>query len=450
MRTNSLAFRLVVGAGLWIVLALAAGGFTLSNLFRDTVERSFDARLLVLLESVVAASGQNESGEPEVSRALGEARFEQPFSGWYWQIAGPEGTLARSRSLWDTELVPSFAALDGEPHFFDASGPSAQRLRAVERAITLPDRDDPLRFTVGADPAEIQREIARFNQVLSYALAALGLGLVAALLIQVRFGLGPLRRIRDALAAIRSGRAERLEGEFPVEITPLASELNALLEHNAQVVERARTHVGNLAHALKTPLAVLTNEAVGESGPLAESVGRQTAVMRRQVDHYLVRARTAATGGVLGARTPVGPVVEDLCRTLERIHQDRRIAIAAPDGSESVFRGERHDLEEMLGNLMDNACKWAGSRIEVHVDRNGAKIAITVDDDGPGLRPEDRTAALDRGRRLDEGVPGSGLGLSIVRDIAGLYGGALELGDAPLGGLRACLTLPGVAAEGSK
>ncbi len=449
MQRKSLAFRLAVGAGLWIALALAAGGFALSSLFRDYVERSFDTRIHVLMESLVAATRLDDEGRPVVSRALGEPRFEQPLSGWYWQISDAAGPLARSRSLWDTDLPMPGEPAGGTARFRDLRGPSDQALRAVDRAITLPPSDEPLTFTVAADPAEIKSEIARFNAVLSYALAALGFGLITAVLIQVRFGLTPLRRMRDRLAAIRSGRAERLEGEFPAEVTPLADELNALLEHNAQVVDRARTHVGNLAHALKTPLAVLTNEAGDREGDLAEVVRRQTAVMRRQVDHYLVRARTAATGGVLGARTEVAPVVEDLRRTLARIHADRAVVVETAASDPAVFRGERHDLEEMLGNLMDNACKWAAGRVRVEVVQEGTKLTVVVDDDGPGLRPEDRAAALDRGRRLDEGVPGSGLGLSIVADIAGLYGGALSLEDAPLGGLRARLVLPAAAGGAS-
>jgi signal transduction histidine kinase len=222
----------------------------------------------------------------------------------------------------------------------------------------------------------------------------------------------------------------------------LADELNALLAHDAAVVERARTHVGNLAHALKTPLAVLSNEAATAEGPLAQQVARQTGMMRRQVDHYLARARAAATGGLLGARTPVAPVLEDLKRTLERIHLDRRIAIELACDPAAAFRGEREDLEEMLGNLMDNGCKWARSTVAVKAAPQGGRLAIEVEDDGLGLTAEEREQAFERGRRLDEDVPGSGLGLSIVRDIAELYGGSVALGEAARGGLKVTLDLP--------
>jgi signal transduction histidine kinase len=227
-------------------------------------------------------------------------------------------------------------------------------------------------------------------------------------------------------------------------VAPLAQELNALLSHNAAVVERARTHVGNLAHALKTPLSVLMNEAAVGNEAITETVRKQTELMRRQVDHYLVRARTAATGGVLGARSDVAQVVDDLHRTLAIIHRDRALDIRTTCPPALLFRGERQDLEEILGNLMDNACKWADSRVAVTAHVEAGRLVIDVDDDGPGLAPEQRSKVLERGTRLDESVPGSGLGLAIVRDIAGLYDGQLQLGQAPLGGLRATLVLPTV------
>ena len=446
MRGNSLAFRLVAGAGLWISAALVAGGLLLSSIFEGSVERSFDARLEVYLDALIAVSRSGQAGRLELARGLDEPRFGQPYSGWYWQITGPQGPILRSRSLWDMTL-DAVPGEDGTLRTYVFEGPDGRPLRVAERDVSLPSFQQRLRYTVAAEESEIGREVARFNEVLVYALAALGLGLVAAVLIQVHFGLIPLRRMRDALARIRAGRAERLTGRFPAEVQPLADELNALLEHNAAVVDRARTHVGNLAHALKTPLAVLGNEAARAPGSLSETVERQAAVMRRQVDHYLARARTAATGGVLGARTPVLAVVEDLRRTLERIHVDRRIEIAAEGDPQAGFRGERQDLEEMLGNLMDNGCKWAKGRVAVKVARAGDRVTILVEDDGPGLSPAERAQLFRRGKRLDEGVPGSGLGLAIVRDIAELYGGSVALEQAALGGLQVRPTLPAIDAR---
>jgi signal transduction histidine kinase len=277
---------------------------------------------------------------------------------------------------------------------------------------------------------------------LIWSFVALLVGLVLAVFVQVRVGLMPLRRVSEALMRIRSGAAQRLEGKFPAEIAPLAGELNSLIEHSAEVVGRARTHVSNLAHFLKTPLTVLVSEAEANPGPLADSVRRQVGVMRRQVDHYLTRARTAGAVNVLGNRTLLAPVLEDLARVLRRIHAEKGIAIALDCPPTLYFRGERQDLEEMAGNLMDNACKWAAARVKVSAVKDGAFFTLLVEDDGPGLATADRERVLERGERLDETVPGSGLGLSIVREISKLYRGGLELGEGAMGGLCVGLRLP--------
>ena len=298
---------------------------------------------------------------------------------------------------------------------------------------------------VAADTAELDQRIAAFNGTLVWSFVVLGLGLIAAVFLQVRIGLQPLRKVTRALHRIRAGEARRLEGRFPAEIEPLASELNSLIEHSAEVVGRARSYVSNLAHFLKTPLTVLTSEAEAQPGPLADAVSRQVLTMRRQVDHYLTRARAAGALDVLGSRTPVAGVLDDLVRTLRRIHKESGIMIDVICPATLAFRGERQDLEEMAGNLIDNACKWAESRVRVTVTPAGAILNIAVEDDGPGLTPEERSHVGERGERLDESVPGTGLGLAIVRDIAKLYGGTMELGASELGGLGVRLTLPAIA-----
>jgi signal transduction histidine kinase len=267
--------------------------------------------------------------------------------------------------------------------------------------------------------------------------------------LQVRFGLSPLKRISESLAAIRSGRAERLEGEFPVEIASLARETNALIDANREIVERARTHVGNLAHALKTPLSVIVNEAAARpSDPVSQKVLEQAEIMRDQVARQLERARLAARSAVVGTLIDVPPVVTALARTMEKLHRERDIAIAVDVPAQARFRGEQQDLEEMIGNLVDNACKWAQSRVAIEVvanaatDKGNGRVRVIVDDDGPGLSAAERERVAQRGQRLDESKPGSGLGLSIVIDLASLYGGVLTLGTAPIGGLRAELALP--------
>jgi signal transduction histidine kinase len=441
-RFNSLALRLVLAAALWIGAALLAGGLALSAIFRDYAERGFDARLTVLLESLVAVTELDAAGRPRLTRGVGEPRFDQPYSGWYWEIDAGGEPLLRSRSLWDERLPLAAEPAADEALFGAAEGPNDEPLRLVEREFSLPGSAQRFRYAVGGNHGEIDAEVRSFNATLAWSLGVLGLGLLAALLIQVRFGLQPLRRMRQAIVAVRTGRAQRLEGEFPVEIAPLSDELNTLIEHNAAVLDRARTQVSNLAHALKTPLSVLANEAATASGPLAETVKRQSTSMRRHVDHYLSRARAAAATRVIGVRAVAAPVVEDLRRTLERMHLERGVRVDTEVAPDLAFRGERQDLEEMLGNLMDNGCKWARSRVLVVARGDGDRIVFTIDDDGAGLPDGRRADVFGRGMRLDVSVPGSGLGLAIVRDIAELYSGAIELADSPLGGLRATLTLP--------
>jgi signal transduction histidine kinase len=300
---------------------------------------------------------------------------------------------------------------------------------------------------VAADLAQLEADIRPFHLTLGISLAVLWLGLVAAAVLQIRIGLRPLDRLRATLADVRVGRATKLEGDFPTEIRPLADEFNAYLEHVATVVERARTHVGNLAHALKTPLSVLRNEAEGADGSLARAVIRQTDVMGRRIDHHLVRARTAASGSLLGARTEVDPVLEDLRRTLIRVYAARHLDVDIESEPGLVFRGDRQDLEEVIGNLLDNACKWARTTIKVIAKGGNGRLMVRFDDDGPGLPPEQGNSAPARGERLDESVPGSGLGLSIVREIVGLYRGEMRLGRGELGGLRVEILLPGVEAS---
>jgi signal transduction histidine kinase len=321
----------------------------------------------------------------------------------------------------------------------------------VERPVDL-GADGKFLVNVAGDASEIFDETRSFDYYLGGTFIALSIVLLLTTIFQVRYGLAPLKRISDSIADIRSGRAERLEGEFPVEIAPLARETNALIDANREIVERARTHVGNLAHAIKTPLSVIVNEAAMHGAdPFATKVLEQAEVMRDQVARHLERARIAARLTVIGTVTEVAPVIDALRRTMEKIHRGRGVAIEMNADEQAKFRGERQDLEEMAGNLVDNACKWAASRVfvEVLVERPvepgaGPMLRIIVDDDGRGLSEAERAQVSRRGQRLDESKPGSGLGLSIVVDLAALYGGSLSLGRAPIGGLRAELLLPGV------
>ena len=443
MSVNSLGFRLAASAALWISAALVAAGFVLSGLFHDHVERTFERQILLQLDRLSAVSEVGPGGAVKLKHLLADPRFERPYSGWYWQVAGAAGPVLRSRSLWDQVLDASpKPVLAAEPQRYTAAGPGEQLLWGLRRNITLPGSGHVYQVTVAADVSELRAAVEDFTSTLVASLAVLGLGLFAAVIVQVRYGLSPLRRLRAALSAVRSGRTTRLVGRFPDEVTPLAQELNGLLDHNAAVVERARTHAGNLAHGLKTPLSVIANAAANKRGALAEMVRHQVATMSDLIDHHLARARTIAAAGVLGARTDVSAVAEVLRRTLARLYVDRGLVVTVGGDTGLAFLGEGQDLQEMLGNLMDNACKWARSSVRVTLAGEGERLRLCVDDDGPGLAPEARARVFDRGRRLDEAVPGDGLGLAIVRDVAELYGGSVSLAESALGGLRATLDLP--------
>ena len=451
MRANSLAVRLFVSATAWAVIILVITGVVLSSLYRQTVERAFDRRLGVYLRTIVADIAAPEEPGGKFPQSLGEPLFELPLSGWYWQVTRLDPgkrDVRSSRSLWDGGLphledhgVP--ANPDGSREGY-VPGPEDQRLRLVERNIDLGDEGHYL-VAVAGDAAEITDETRGFDQALVVTFSILAMVLLITTMFQVRFGLAPLKRITGSLAAIRAGTAVRLAEDFPDEIAPLARETNALIEANKEIVERARTHVGNLAHALKTPISVMVNEAATRGGDaFAEKVREQANIMRDQVARHLERAHLAARLTVVGSITDVAPVVTALARTMEKIHHDRGIAIEVDADANARFRGERPDLEEMIGNLVDNACKWATSRVAVEVvsEKSGQVLRIAVDDDGRGLSRSEREQVSHRGQRLDETKPGSGLGLSIVVELAHLYGGKLELGAAPIGGLRAELTLP--------
>lgn len=456
VRANSLALRLFLSATAWAVVILVITGIVLSSLYRQAVERAFDRRLNVYLRTLVADIATPDENNDKFPQSLGEPLFELPLSGWYWQVTRLDSgktDIRASRSLWD----------GGLPHLQDqgvapgasgsregyVSGPEDQKLRLIERTIDLGD-DGHFLVAVAGDAAEITEETWSFDQALIVTFTVLAIVLLLTTMFQVRFGLAPLKRISDSLAAIRSGHAERLEGQFPEEIASLARETNALIEANRGIVERARTHVGNLAHALKTPLSVMVNEAnARKDDPLSAKVLEQADIMRDQVTRHLERARLAARVTVVGTLTDVIPVVTALARTMEKIHRDRDVLIDIQAPEAVRFRGERPDLEEMVGNLVDNACKWAAERVVIAVEADRTVTAgdrrtlrIVVDDDGPGLSPAEREHVAKRGRRLDETKPGSGLGLSIVVELAGLYGGSLNLGSAPGGGLRAELVLP--------
>lgn len=450
----SIAGRLFISAAFWSVLILLVAGVALSAIYRRITEQAFDDRLGVYLKALVADVATPGEDQRLGPGQLGEPQFELTRSGWYWQVTRLDTDkleMKASRSLFAARL-PRLAGNDAASAVARkgyAAGPDDRRLRMIERVIDAGD-DGRFLVQVAADSAEVDAQVHRFEWALGLTFSFLGLALVGTAALQVRYGLRPLRKLQEGLSAIRRGESDKINGDFSPDIAPLAGELNLLVDANREIVERARTQVGNLAHALKTPISVILNEAGQSADPLADKVREQAGLMTRQVGYYLDRARAAARAGAVGSVTEVEDVLAALVRTFEKIHRESGLAFTFSAPDHLRFRGERQDLEEMLGNLIDNAGKWTRTRVAI-VAASGpvsaterAQIVITVDDDGPGLPAAHRKEATKRGLRLDETKPGSGLGLSIVTDLAALYGGSLELEDSPLGGLRARLTLPGM------
>jgi signal transduction histidine kinase len=458
MRLNSLALRLFATSAAWTLLALPLAGYIIYSLYREDVQLTFDAQLKKLLTQITIDSMSTTGDVPVIPPNLYEPLFEVTQSGWYWQIRPVDGAPGRtlvSPSL-ATAVLPSpydrkFPTDTTGTRWMNVPGPTGSTIRILE-FIDSPGHDpDNTKYSIiVAGPLDwFEETVAKFRTRLTSALALVGLGLLGATVFQVRFGLLPLRRIERGLASIRSGEVERLDGQLPAEIEPLQTELNALIDSNQDIIERARTQVGNLAHALKTPLAVITNEARDDQSALGAKVAEQAQLMGDQISHYLDRARMAARVGAIGRVTPVDLTVEPLVRAIERIHAEKGVAIAYTVQPGAKFQGEKHDLEEMLGNLLDNACKWGKSRVYLaalvdarETTSKRKQLRIAVEDDGPGLSPEQRAKIGKRGMRLDETKPGSGLGLSIVSDLAASYHGRMALDASEHGGLKAILELP--------
>jgi signal transduction histidine kinase len=455
LRGPSLARRLVLLALGWSLAVLVVSAVALGFLFQQAAIRQFDLSLSDLIDNLTAGTTVDQ-GEV-LAPAFTDERALRAYSGRYWEIAerAPGGgvrPLARSHSLWDSQIrVPAdlpdrLAADPGKMAGFYARGPLNEPLRVVARQATFPGRAAPVIFLAAEDRTPIDRDVRAFVGYTAVVFILLGAGLIAAVILQVRVGLRPLFALRREVADVRRGRAERIEGEFPSELKPLAEELNALMAHNHEVVERQRTHVGNLAHALKTPISVMIAEAGQRPGPLAEVVSRQAEVMRQHVDHHLRRARAAARSRGQGERTDVAEVLDELIRTLERIFADKGVRIDWDADEDLHFLGERQDLMEIAGNALENACKWCKGRVRVRADAHGPdRLRLSVEDDGPGLAPDQRETVIRRGARLDEDAPGSGLGLSIIDELARAYRGALVLGDSALGGLKVEIDLPRAA-----
>jgi signal transduction histidine kinase len=449
---RSLTFRVIAFSTLWAVVTLIIIATIISALYRQASERGFESLLSAHLFNLIGSIGVSDTGELIGSPDLGDLRFSEPDSGWYWSVEPVSGGVKGSqRSISMTGDIPSPPPSDvpfnlNYQRNYTTEGIDGEEIEVFESEFELDEKGRVARFRVMGNRTELEAEIASFNWRLATYLSIFGVGMIAINAVAILIGLQPLGRVRRALSLVRQGTARRLDGSFPTEIEPLANETNALIENNKRIVERSRTQVGNLAHSLKTPLAVLINEGRALGGAKGTLISEQAAAMREQVDHYLKRARVAAQRDSVVYRTPVTPLLERLVRVIEKLGR-MKISLAPP-ASEIVFAGEREDLEEIVGNLLDNAMKWARGRITVAAQELPAvageaqrRFAVVIEDDGPGI-PEDRAReALKRGKRLDETKPGSGLGLAIVAELVNEYGGRLSLERSALGGLKAVVEL---------
>jgi signal transduction histidine kinase len=439
--TGSLTRRMIVVATVWILVLLLGGGLALDRVLTSAITRNFDAQLEYVLTAMAASSEIGPMGEVRFNRPLADQRFLEPYSGLYYQISGAGFEPFRSRSLWDRQLAIESARQDPDLHIFDSADFPNEPLRIVERDIRLPGSKTVWRFQVAQSRAALDEQIAALRRTLVRSFALLGLGLVILSALQAAYGLWPLRKIRREINAVRTGHASRVDERMPIEIAPMVEELNGLLTHNEKQAEEARRHAGNLAHALKTPLTVIMNEATAHSPDLVDTVIREATTMRRQVDHHLARARAVGRRGSAQSRSPVWPALKAVERAVSRLY--RHVTIDLAGEKEAVVHVEHQDLEEMLGNLIENAAKYGGSRVFVTVERSAGYVELLIEDDGPGIPEEQRGSLFQRGARLDTGKPGTGLGLAIVRDVAEIYEGTVSLEESEdLGGLLVRLRLP--------
>jgi signal transduction histidine kinase len=440
---KSLTFRLIVGASLLCGATLLAAYVLLTALFDLHLRRGVDADLIDRLDDLAAGLETAPDGGIALAREPDLPKYDRQLSGQYWQIEVEGRPPIRSRSLWDARLPgPTVGNPLGEVSLREIKGPRSERLRLAQRILQFQIPAAPVTFSVAADLGPIMAAARQFSRILAASLVVLGTGLVSALVLQVRVGLRPLDEIKTTLAAIRAGKVQRLSDDAPTEIAPLAQELNALLDHHGSLIDRARGQAGDLAHALKTPLAVLRNELESEDAPNRKLALEQISAMTDAVQHHLARAHAAGGARLLGVRADAAHAIEALARTLPRM-SDRDIEVEVAIAAKPLwFAGEAQDLSELLGNLLDNACKWAARRVRVAAARAGDRLRVEIGDDGPGIAAEQRAVALERGGRLDERTPGSGLGLTIALDLATLYGGTLTLGQSALGGLKVELDLP--------
>ncbi|MET3926171.1 HAMP domain-containing sensor histidine kinase [Devosia sp. 2618] len=445
MRKGSIAASLFWLSAGWLIVALVATGFLLTDLYSRALDTSLTETLNFHVESLTGAL--LEAGEPQSDEiSLTDPRFDRPRSGWYWAIRDANGTLYNlSTSVVGIDLPSLTGTADAQGRrtavMHDTFG---TEMRVVERTVTV--APTTYQIIVTGNLSEILELVQDFRGQTFIVLGAVGVMLAIMSAIVARFAMRPIDRLSAAIESVREGESVSITGTYPREIAPLAEEVNELLRSNAQIIERARNQVGNLAHGLKTPIAVLRNEAASKKGALADVVLAESEKMSTMVSTYLERARLAARTSVVGKKADPTMIMLRLTRVMRKIHPDVTIAFQRPDASLPWFRGDEADFEEMAGNLLDNACKWSKGQVGVRLSseriESGNMLLIRIDDNGPGLSEDDAQKVLRRGVRLDEKTPGTGLGLDIVKELVDVYGGSLALKRSALGGLSVELRLP--------
>ncbi len=444
---NSLALRLFLSASVWILLTLISGGLLLSDIFRESTEKSFEDKLNLFMETLIGSSKIDSTDSITVVNPLGDPRFFQPYSGWYWQINDASRTLERSRSMWDQVFTLDKRLIGGRAQFINSNLKKdkednivmSQRLKIIQREISFPGFDKPLTFMISGDTEEVEKNILVFNNILISSLVILGLGLLLSVYLQVKYGLLPLKKIKNSLFKIRNGDAVKLEDNYPTEVSPLAKEINILLDHNEKIVERAKTHVGNLAHALKTPLAIITNHVDKTQDT---TVKPQIEHIKKNIDRYLNKARSSSSNKKKKKKINIDFTVKRITNVFKKINPNLQISLMIVS-KDLTIPGNTDDLDEILGNLLENACKWTSSIVELKVFKcSENEIKFTISDDGPGLPMKRRKEVFARGFRLDEQIPGTGLGLNIVKDTVEQYYGRVWLAESIFDGLEVNVVLP--------
>ena len=444
---NSLALRLFLSASVWILLTLISGGLLLSDIFRESTEKSFEDKLNLFMETLIGSSKIDSTDSITVVNPLGDPRFFQPYSGWYWQINDASRTLERSRSMWDQVFTLDKRLIGGRAQFINSNLKKdkednivmSQRLKIIQREISFPGFDKPLTFMISGDTEEVEKNILVFNNILISSLVILGLGLLLSVYLQVKYGLLPLKKIKNSLFKIRNGDAVKLEDNYPTEVSPLVKEINILLDHNEKIVERAKTHVGNLAHALKTPLAIITNHVDKTQDT---TVKPQIEHIKKNIDRYLNKARSSSSNKKKKKKINIDFTVKRITNVFKKINPNLQISLMIVS-KDLTIPGNTDDLDEILGNLLENACKWTSSIVELKVFKcSENEIKFTISDDGPGLPMKRRKEVFARGFRLDEQIPGTGLGLNIVKDTVEQYYGRVWLSESIFDGLEVNVVLP--------